>query len=112
MDITLYERLAGLNRHLRDAQSVLQDLERAKELRILRAQKTYRLQLEELRASISEQVMEALSEVELRNAGRFWRKRRAIENRWKDSAGGNDAQKVATGARAERGLAKSSSRGL
>jgi len=96
MDIGLYEKLAHLNRHLCDALSVLQDLERAKELRTLRAQKTYRLQLEELRAAISEQVMEALSEIELRNAGRFWRKRRAIENRWKDAAGGKATVKKTT----------------
>jgi hypothetical protein len=84
MDTSVYEQLDLLNKHFREALASLRRLQNAPELRDLRAQ-TYELQLEELRSCICEQIMSSLSEVELRNAARFWRKRRAIETSRKDS---------------------------
>jgi hypothetical protein len=101
MDITLYEQLAGLNRHFREALSVLQNLERAKELRMLRAQLyPFRLQIEELRACVSELFLDTLAESEQKNAAHCWKRRRKLERGGEDSAGEKGAPKAAKRAKA------------
>jgi hypothetical protein len=93
MSLSYWEQLALFINHLREALAVLRHLQQTPDLKGLRSE-THGLQLEELRASVSEQVMETLSEVELRNASRFWRKRRAMEASWKDSAGRKEAPRL------------------
>lgn len=105
MDTSIYSMLALLNTHLCEAREDLQRLRKVPVLKGLRSE-TYDLQLEEVRAGVSEFVMEALSQVELRNAARFWRKRRAIENRWKGSGGGKEAPAKRGRAKTSRGLGR------
>jgi hypothetical protein len=73
-DIRVYEYLYRFNQNLADASALLDRLEElmrldTRQLRMLKAQ------IQEVRALVSQDVIEAQNEIELKQAARFYRKR-------------------------------------
>jgi len=88
MDIRAYEYLALVNRNLERTVALLQLLENVPRLR--RAPlRLAAIQIQEIRAVVSQAVTEGLNEVESERAGRLYRKRRTLEKRLQDSGARN-----------------------
>lgn len=81
MDIgSAYEQLYLLNRHLEQSLALFRRLER--HLKLPKEQvRIFELQIREVRALVSQNAIEKLNEIELKNAARWYRKRRSMEKR-------------------------------